>query len=208
MFYINSWGESAGMTTITRAINHRVIFFVVALTLLSGGFGSAMAHSTKSRIKVTLEKEMIGIDDVAYFAESYVHRHMYNDNTEGTKDRYYIKDFKGLDQNGGKAELRFVVLDKKNNSSFDGSMSIERGLNGVWRFTGKNGVEPVDVTTYVPKGKYYWEKYSVGISAAGIFFCLCVLSYSLYQRKIQRSLDEDSDGDGDGDVKGEMNEAV
>jgi len=187
---------------------HRLGISLLLLFVLVFTAGTAQAHSTKGRIKVPLEKETIGVDDVAYFIESHVHKRMYSDNTESTKDRFVVSEFIGLTRNASKADVRFIVLDKRTNDTFEGAITLERGENGVWCFPGGNGLEAMDVTTYVPKGAYYWEKYSVGISVSGIFFCLCILVYSIYQRKLERSLDGDTDNDADGNVKGEVNGAV
>lgn len=134
---------------------------------------SAEAHSTKGRIRVSLDKEVIGIDDIAYFAESYVHRQLYKLKFEKSKRRFYVKEFDRVAQKGGRAEIYFTVLDMKENATFDDMMTLVRKKSGVWSYTPEGGGPPVEVHTYVDKWGYYYEKYLFPTSACGLAAALC-----------------------------------
>jgi hypothetical protein len=143
-----------------------------------------LAHSTQGRIKVPLEKEMITVDDAAYFIEAYVYRHLYTDKTSATKDRFFVRDFLGLEQDGQTAAVHFMVLDKKTNAAFADKIEIRRAENGVWHYQSPEGAGPIEIFTYVLKGQYYREKYGVLIiiASAALLFALLVTAVYLKKR--------------------------
>ncbi len=119
--------------------------------------GPALAHNTKDRVKIPLNFGQPSVDDVAYFVESYVHRELYSDKTSATESRFVVKDFIAVEQSGDKAVVRFITLDKKDNSNFEDSMTLERGAGEIWRHRPKGGGEPLEVFTFVTKTRYHWE---------------------------------------------------
>jgi uncharacterized protein YsxB (DUF464 family) len=156
---------------------------IVWLFLMAGAPG-VLAHSTQGRIKVPLEKEMVTVDDAAYFIEAYVYRHLYTDKTSGTKDRFFVREFLGLEQDGQTAVVHFMVLDKKTNAAFADKIEIRRAENGVWHYQPPEGVAPIEIYTYVLKGHYYREKYGVLIiiASAALLFALLVTAVYLKKR--------------------------
>jgi len=138
------------MSTMRAAL----LLAVFGLVVLSG---PALAHSTKDRVKIPLNFGQPGVDDVAYFVESYVHRDLYSDKTSATENRFVVKDFIAMEQSGDTAVVRFITLDKKDNSNFEGSMALARGAGGIWRYQPKDGGEPLEVFTYVTRARYHWE---------------------------------------------------
>ncbi len=119
--------------------------------------GPALAHSTKDRVKMPLNFSQPGVDDVAYFVESYVHRELYSDGTSGTENRFVVREFTAVEQDGDTAVVRFITLDKKGNRNFEDSMTLTRGAGGVWQYQPKGGGEPLEVFTFVTKTRYHWE---------------------------------------------------
>ncbi len=144
-----------------------VVILLLLLAMIGGTALSAQAHSTKGRLKVPLDEDVIGVDDVAYFVESHVHRHRYKDRFAKSKNRFYVKDFKGVEQNGKKADIHFIVLDVKDNSDFSDKMSIFQGHDKVWRYQPENG-PPLEMHTYVPKWRHYYQSYMLPVSAGGL----------------------------------------
>ncbi len=166
-------------------VNYLACLWIIGFMMLSGAGAPVLAHSTKGRIKAPLEKEAISIDDIAYFAESYVHRRLYHDNTRKTENRFFLKEFVALDRKGGTADIRFVVLDKNKNTTFTDSLCIARGKNGVWHYQPPGGEPPIEIHTYAPKGAYYREKYGTrGFIAAGVLGCgLLVRAWYMKRRR-------------------------
>jgi hypothetical protein len=152
------------------------VILVLAAVLFFGSTAAAWAHSTKGRIKIPLDKTEVGIDDVAYFVESYVHRQLYKDRYAQSKRRFYVKEFVRVEQKDRQAVVRFIVLDLKENASFPDAMTIERGTDGVWRYPPENGPAPVEIYTYVMKWGYYYKRYVLPISAAGAGLALFFLA--------------------------------
>jgi hypothetical protein len=141
---------------------------VVVLLVAVWQIGPAQAHSTKGRKKVPLKKEILGIDDIAYFAESYVHRHLYKNRFEKPERRFYVKEFIAVEQEGSRARIRFIVLDLKENTTFEDVMTIVRGLDGSWYYQPDRDAKRVELYTYVKKWAYYYKTYVVPGSVAGI----------------------------------------
>lgn len=111
-----------------------VLALFMAVLVVSSAVGPALAHSAKGRIKIALKKVAIEIDDIAYFAESYVHRQLYKKRFEKSKRRFYVKEFIAVDQSGDQVNIRFTVLDVKEHSTFDDTMMIERDKDGIWYY--------------------------------------------------------------------------
>lgn len=159
------------------ALRHPAVMLWFFVVLMVGGAGSAQAHSTKGRIRIPLTATEIGVDDLAYFAKSYVHHQLYKDRFTESKRRFYVKEFIGVDQQGKQADIRFIVLDMKTNSNFPDSMSLYQGEDGVWRYRPENGPVPVEIHTYVMKWGYYYHRYLLPASAAGIVLAGLLLVY-------------------------------
>ncbi|ABA88130.1 type IV pilus biogenesis protein PihB [Syntrophotalea carbinolica DSM 2380] len=160
------------------------------LFLLGGSAVCAQANETKGRIRIPLSRGTIGIDDVAFFAKSYVHRQMYRERYADSKGRFYITQFLGVDQKGKEADIRFIVLDVKRNNEFPASMSISRGGDGVWRYRSENGNVSVEIYTYVMKWTYYYQRYLLPVSASGLVLAAGLLVYLRLgkgKKKLQKS---------------------
>ena len=143
----------------------KIVFLCLALFLAAQA--QALAHSTKGRIKIPLTKEKLEIDDIAYFFESYVHREMYSDKYEKSKKRFYVNEFLEVRNQGNTALVRFRTLDFKEKKKFEDQVTIHRLDNGVWALKGR-GKEALEIYTYVKKTGYYYQKYVVPISSAGL----------------------------------------
>lgn len=141
-----------------------------------------MAHSTKGRIKVDLSEQIPTVDDFAYFMESYVHRHFYIGKYEKTEKRFYIKEFKRVEQKGNTATVHFITLDNKEKSNFADTMTFQRGGDNVWFYTEPSGKQVV-VYTYVMKCGYYYNKYILPISIVGLCGALVVLGFLVLRRR-------------------------
>lgn len=157
------------------------VFFLLLLVTFSFP-GSTMAHSTKGRIKINLSEEVPTVDNFAYFMESYVHRHFYDDTFERAEKRFYVKEFKRVELNGNKATVHFITLDNKEKSNFTDSMTFQRGEDGVWFYTEPSGKQVV-VYTYVMKWGYYYKKYILPISMVGLGGALVVLAFLLIRKR-------------------------
>lgn len=150
---------------------------ILCLALVLGLQGMAMAHSTKGRMKVPLDKDQLAIDDIAYFFESYVYREFYKDKFEKPDKRFYVNQFLGVDQNGNHAVVRFRTLDmsqgfkakdiKQGKGIFEDKAAIVRLDSGVWAIE-VPGKKPVEMYTYVKKTSYYYKKYVMPVSIAGL----------------------------------------
>ncbi len=179
-----------------NTISHRTVLTILLFMIFCAP-SPVGAHSTKGRLKITLQEEAIGVDDVAYFAESFVHRSLYDDGTAATRNRFVIKNFAGVDQTGHRAVIRFTVLDKKTNDTFDDSLAIQRDENGVWCHHPGGAQPPVTLYSYVRKGPYYWEKYGtcvciVSVLMGGGLLVLMRLSQKRRHRWAELALDDDS----------------
>ncbi|MBW2011099.1 MAG: hypothetical protein JRI32_05495 [Deltaproteobacteria bacterium] len=161
-----------------KAASGAMVFLIMMVAAVS-----AEAHSTKGRIRVSLDKEVIGIDDIAYFAESYVHRQLYQSKFEKSKRRFYVKEFDRVAQKDGRVDIYFTVLDMKKNTTFDDTMTLSRKKSGVWSYTPEGGGPPVEVYTYVNKFGYYHEKYLFPASACGLAAALCAFGVIRIRKK-------------------------
>lgn len=154
-------------------MKNTLILGLVTLLVLSIT-GTALSHSTKGRIKIPLEKKKLEIDDIAYFFESYVHRELYKDKFEKAEKRFYVNKFHNLRQDGNTAVINFRTLDNKTKEKFDDQVVIQRLDNGVWAYT--NGQESREMYTYVMKTGYYYKKYVMPVSVAGIVISIAFLA--------------------------------
>lgn len=145
----------------------RITALLSLLFLLVIWAAPASAHSTKGRVKAPLSKAEIGINDVAYFVESYVHRSLYSEREGGRQERYYVKDFISIKREGARARIDFTVLDKKDSRSFPGTMTIQRGGDGVWRYRPESGGAAVEVFTFVKKGALTSREEKAALSITG-----------------------------------------
>ena len=158
------------------------IILSLAVLLVLSFAGTALSHSTKGRIKIPLDKKTLEIDDIAYFVESYVHRDLYKGKFEKAEKRFYVNKFHNIKQNGNTAVIHFRTLDNKTKEKFDDQMTRHRLDNGVWAY--KNGQEPREMYTYVLKTGYYYKKYVLPVSTAGIGIAITVLViYRIMKRR-------------------------
>lgn len=163
----------------------RILFFpILAATLMMVLIpADGNAHSTAGRIRVPLDEPKPGIDDVAFFIESHVHRERFQDTHEKPDRRFYVRDFTAIDQTGDKAVVHFTVLDNKTRKVFPDSMTIERGQDGVWEYRQPGKTEPVKLYTYVMKWAYYYQRYVIPAGFTGIGMALLLLFRLRYTRK-------------------------
>ena len=161
-----------------------VVISLVCLLIIALS-GSAFAHSTKGRIKIPLSKKTLEIDDVAYFMESYVHRHFYKGKYEKAEKRFYVNKFLKIDQDRNEAMVYFKTLDNKTKKIFDDKMLLHRQPCGVWVYVGSDEIRPM--YTYVKKTGYYYKKYVLPISSGGIFLAVCVLGFLRFRKRKQKS---------------------
>jgi hypothetical protein len=167
-----------------QPVSRPAVIFLLAAILLLDSAVAARAHSTKGRIKIPLEKTDIGVDDVAYFVESYVHRELYKHRFVQSKRRFYVKEFLRVDHDGPRADIHFIVLDVKEKTTFPDVMTIRRGSDGIWHYRTKNTTAPLEVYTYVMKWGYYYQRYVLPISAAGVGLAIFFLAMlRLHKRK-------------------------
>lgn len=165
---------------------------LLCLVLVLGFQTQAMAHSTKGRLKVPLDKDVLTIDDIAYFFESYVHRQFYKGKYEKPDKRFYVNEFLGVDQKGDHAVVRFRTLDmskgfrardiKQGNGTFEDQASLIRLLSGVWAIEKPDGAR-VEMYTYVKKWGYYYEKYVMPVSAAGLALGVGILVLLRFKKR-------------------------
>jgi hypothetical protein len=140
------------------------------------------AHSTAGRIKVDLTEKMPGMDDFAYFMESYVHRELYRNRFEQWEKRFYVKEFLRVDRSDNRAVVHFLTLDHKENKDFADRMTFHRGEDGRWWFQSDNG-ERVVVYTYIPKSRYIYEKYLLPAASIGLSFAMVLLFGLVWRRR-------------------------
>lgn len=161
------------------------IFFVPMFLLLVISFsaGSAQAHSTAGRIKIDLDRKQPTTDDFAYFMESYVHRQLYESEFEKWHKRFYVKEFLRVDQQGDRATVHFLTLDFKEKRDFPDSMTFERNRDGVWYYQPEKGGEKIVVHTYVMKWGYYYQRYILPASVAGLALGLSALALLFIKRR-------------------------
>lgn len=137
------------------------------LVLLTMG-GAASAHSTKGKMKVELDLENPTANDFAYFIDAYVLKELYRNREPVWENRFYVKDYTGIELQGNQATVSFLTLDTKTNKNFPEKMRFEREGDGVWHYHAAGGAE-LPVHTYTTKGTYYWNKYGTLITVcAGI----------------------------------------
>lgn len=169
-------------------LSRQPVAALLLLLLLAGGAVRAQANENEGRIKIPLSREAVGIDDVAHFAESFVHRQLYKDRFAQSQRRFYVREFIGVEQTGEQADIRFIVLDMKENTTFSDSMRIYRGQDGVWRYRPDNGKGPVEIYTFVMKWGYYYQRYLLPASVVGMVLASVLLVYlRCRRRKISRA---------------------
>jgi hypothetical protein len=139
--------------------------FMLILTLLLAVPGICLAHSTQGKVKVPLTKQALGIDDIAYYTERFITREKYKDAYEISRNRFYLKDFKTIEQENNTAEVFFTVMDmKEKERMFDDSMIFKMTDDGRWI----NTEAPEDeIYTYVDK-KGFMQKYGVPAGLIGL----------------------------------------
>lgn len=164
------------------------LLLLLLLVCLADG---ALAHSTKGRKKVDLDVDRPTVDDFAFFMEGYVLQELYRNREPKWKNRYYVKEFKGVKLDEKQAVVGFITLDAKTNGNFADSMRFERGPDGIWYYPAANG-NKLKVHTYVTTAVYYSKKYGrvlpvIGLagSTAGL-----VLLVALRRRHLAQSAGE------------------
>jgi hypothetical protein len=167
-----------------RSTKAKIFCLFVIFSLVAVAGESALAHSTRGRTRITLNKSIIGVDDIAYFVECYVNKELYKNRFAKSEGRFFVKDFIGLKQNGARAEIRFTVLDKKENRAFDDTMVIERGDDNIWCYQSGLDGKRLEIYTYVKKWGYYYNTYVVPTCLVGIAIAAC--SFVVIRRMKQR----------------------
>ncbi|MCK5162528.1 MAG: hypothetical protein KAQ72_02360 [Desulfobacula sp.] len=155
----------------------KILLLCLSLFFVFVFINPSWAHSTKGRIKVVLDKDTLVIDDIAYFAESYVHRHLYRGKYKKSEKRFYVNKFINLEQNKNHAVINFKTLDAKLKNIFNDTITINRLENGRWVFNPQNGEKAIEMFTYIKKSTYYYNKYVLPISAAGLALALSGLGF-------------------------------
>ena len=174
-----------------RTLTLLTLLFTVAMWTLTE---PAAAHSTKGRVKVDLTEKLPDADDFVYFMESYVHRELYRDKFEKWEKRFYVREFKSVDHGDERAVVRFLTLDAKNNDFFADEMVFSRDDDGYWHHTDEKG-ERVDVYTYIPKTRYYYETYVLPISTVGVLLGLVLLPALFWRRRWAKTKAEPTGGE-------------
>ena len=163
----------------------RSIIVFLALVILFGMQAGADAHSTKGRIKILLGKDVIAVDDMAYYIEPYVHRKKYKGKYKKSKNRFYVKDFIKVEQKEESADVFFTVLDVKENRTFEDSMAFARNRDGTWSHIDEEGTKIAQVYTYVDKKGYYYKKYVFPGSCAGIVLAGGILIFFRIRKRLK-----------------------
>jgi len=158
------------------------IIGLVCLALLLALSDTAMAHSKKGRMKIDLTVEEPTVNDFAFFIESYVNKELYRDKFDKWDSRFYVKDFKTVEHKDNRATVSFIVLDTKERSDFDDSMTFEREENGIWFYHTPKG-EHIKVYTFVMKGAYYYRNYVLPFAIPGMVLSVCGLGTLFFLRK-------------------------
>jgi hypothetical protein len=169
---------------------------VFMLLLLLGPLvitGTAAAHSTAGRVKVDLQGKAPGVDDFAYFMESYVHRELYRGRFEQWEKRFYVKEFTAVQHLGDRAVVRFVTLDHKENEDFADEMGFSRSRDGRWWYVPKSG-DKVAVYTYVTKWSYLYDQFILPVSATGTVLGLALLAGLVWRRRRAEKAPEGAGG--------------
>ena len=165
----------------------KLITVFLFLVFLFGMQQGVDAHSTKGRIKVPLKKSSVTVDDMAFYIESYVHRKKYKELYEKSRNRFYVRDFIKVEQKEKEADVFFTVLDVKENRSFEDSMSFTRANDGTWVYMDEKKKNVEQVFTYVPKMTYYYNKYVLPVSCAGIILAGGIFIFFRVRRLKEKS---------------------
>ncbi|WP_448871224.1 hypothetical protein [Desulfobulbus propionicus] len=169
-----------------------VVKGVVLVVLLLSLADVALAHSTKGRKKVDLDVDQPTVDDFAFFMEGYVLQELYRNREPKWENRYYVKEFKGVELLGNRAEVSFIALDVKTNDDFADIMRFERGNDGIWFFTAADG-HTIKVHTYVTTSAYFAKKYGKTLPLIGLAGAIAglMLLMALLRRRLAQSADGD-----------------
>ena len=162
---------------------HRVITLMLAMAVLLGMESPATAHSTKGRVKILLTKDTVTADDMAYYIEYWVHNEKYKKKYEHVRNRFFVKEFRKVEQDGGKAEVFFTVLDFRKKVDFDDSMSFVKSPNGIWSHVNDDGTKIAAVYTYVPKFEYYFRKVAMPGFFTGLMLTGSILAFRTIRKK-------------------------
>lgn len=158
---------------------------VAALCLLLGWEGLAVAHSTKGRVRVVLEKKSITADDAAYYIEPYVFEKKYKDKYERSYNRFGVAKFLDVEQKDGIARVSFMVLDWITKDKFEDYMLFKKNPDKTWsHIDDKGNVIHCGIKTWVKK-KSMFEKLLVPVGSAVIFPLLFLLIYQRIKKRSQ-----------------------
>ena len=146
----------------------RLIVAFLTLTILIGMQTGADAHNAKGRMKILLKKDVIAVNDMAYYIKPYVHKKKYKGKYKKNKSRFYVKDFIKVKQKKESVDVFFTVLDVKENRTFEDSMAFTRNRDGTWFHIDEEGRKIAQVYAYVDKKSYYYKKYVLPGSRAGM----------------------------------------
>lgn len=160
-----------------------IMILMAAVFMISFAAGPAWAHSTKGRIKIQLTQKTVTVNDMAYFIEFYVHKVKYLKKYKTIKNRFYLKEFIRVDQDGDNAEVFFTVHDFRKDVSFDDSVKFIRNKDHTWSYICENGEVGDPVYTYVKKTDYYAEKYVFPVAGVGLVLALGAFVFLRFKRK-------------------------
>ncbi len=163
------------------------MLFLTLLTLA----GAASAHSTKGKMRVALDLEKPAAGDFAYFIDAYVLKELYRNREPVWENRYYVKDYTGIELQGGRATVSFLTLDTKTNKHFPETMRFERDQDGGWHYQAAGGAE-LPVYTYTTKGTYYWNKYGTLITVCAGMASMAGVGVLVMRRRSSKDGSQDS----------------
>ena len=155
----------------------------LAPVILFGMQTSADAHSAREGMKILLKKDIIiAANDMAYYIKPYVHRKKYKGKYEKSKSRFYVKDFIKVKQKKESIDVFFTVLDVKENRTFEDSMAFTKNGDGTWSHFDEKRRKIAQVYTYVDKKSYYYKKYVLPGSRAGMVLSGIFLFFMVNKR--------------------------
>lgn len=139
-----------------------ISLFALLVSFLASG-ADVFAHSTAGLSKEPLAKEVVEVNDVAYYIEPYI-AGLRDEN--GKNNRWFVVDFGLVEQWGNRAVVHFSVMDQKTGVVAERSMTFLRNPDGKWSHVDDKGVVVAKVVdTYVAKPNV---RKMIGLSLAAL----------------------------------------
>lgn len=138
------------------------------------------AHSTAGLVQVTLEKNTIGVDDVAFYLERAVGKRVDED---GFKNRFYLLSFDRISQSKNPVEIHVTISDQKTGAQHKEVLLLNHNQDGTWDHVLENGdVVEAAIYTYVPPVNWmYWGGVCLlGVLAFGGLILLVVRRRTIF----------------------------